>query len=83
MITDARVRYVAATNVAASQGLTIQNRCTALDVKLINQRLQVLAGLLLWTNTSQQLANGLTTTTARSKFIEVLRRGAHARAFLW
>ena len=45
---------------------------------MINEKMTEILGTWKWTNTMQQLADGLTKLQARQNFAEILRRRWHA-----
>jgi hypothetical protein len=61
-----------------TSGLGIKERRTAIEVRLINQRMTAAGAYWQWTNTLQQLADGLTKLQARGMLAEAMRRGNHA-----
>ena len=52
-----------------------------MEVKITTQRAKALGGKFRWTNTLQQLADGLTKVSARQQFAETILRGVHAIKF--
>ena len=75
-----------AENMWTSQGLTVSNRRTAIDVKLIHQRITALGEKWMWTNSAKQVADGLTKTQARQRSFSrfssgACTRGSSAKAF--
>ena len=75
LITDAKSLYDAARSV--SSGLRLSEKRTAIEVTIVRERLEALHGHWRWVNSAQQLADGLTKTTARDTFAEQLRRNVH------
>ena len=82
IMTDAKFLYDAAANRSTTQGFSMFHRRTAVDVKMINPKLDDIFGKWMWTNTLQQVADGLTKTAVREKIVEVLNRlwGAASRS---
>ena len=67
--------------IGTDQPEFVKNKRCAIDIKIINQRLAMMDGRLAWTNTLQQVADGLTRPGARQRMGEVLRHGTHAIRF--
>ena len=63
LITDAKALYDAAKS--RSSGMGINEKRTAIEVLMVNERLAAMCGEWRWTNTHQQLANGLTKAAVR------------------
>ena len=51
---------------------------TAIEVMILNERMKALKAVWKWTNTLQQLADGLTKIDTRQGLADILRRGCHA-----
>ena len=78
-ITDARALYDAARPATARLG--IAEKRTAIEVNIINQRMHAAKACWGWTNTNQQLADGLTNVSQRQMLADVLSRGSHSLQF--
>jgi hypothetical protein len=76
LVTDAKALYDASRSESAGLGLT--EKRTAIEVMILNERLKALLGVWKWTNTFQQLADGLTKIDGRQGLAESLRRGCHS-----
>ena len=61
-ITDARAPYDACNSKAP--GMKLQEKRTAIELKMANERMQALGGVLWWCNSHLQLADGTTKTSA-------------------
>ena len=81
VVTDAKALFDAARNMSVSQGLSAANKRTAIDVKIVCERMLRFDGQWYWTNTLQQVSDGLTKVQARERLVEILRRGYHALKF--
>ena len=75
MITDARALYDASTSM--SPGAKLAERRTAIEIQICVERMQAAGGALRWCNSHQQLADGMTKASARSKLAHELQRGVH------
>ena len=73
--------FDAARNMSVTQGLSAANKRTAIDVKIVCERMSRFDGQWYWTNTLQQISDGLTKVQARQRLVEILRRGYHALKF--
>eukprot|EP00435_Cladocopium_sp_Y103_P013878 s2359_g3.t1 len=74
-ITDARALYDASKSKAP--GMKLQEKRTAIELKMSNERMEALGGDLRWCNSHQQLADGTTKTSARQQFAATLQRRMH------
>ena len=81
VVADAKALFGAARNMSATQGLSAANKRTAIDVKIVCERMSRFNGQWYWTNTLQQVSDGLTKVQARQRLVEILRRGHHALKF--
>ena len=81
VVTDAKALFDAARNMSATQGLSAANKSTAIDVKIVCERMLRFNGQWYCTNTLQQVSDGLTKVQARQRLVEILRRGYHALKF--
>ena len=81
VVTDAKALFDAARNMSVTQGLSAANKRTAIDVKIVSERMSRFDGQWYWTNTLQQVSDGLTKVQARQRLVEILRRGYHALKF--
>ena len=81
VVTDVKALFEAARNMSATQGLSAANKRTAIDVKIVCERMSRFNGQWYWTNTLQQVSDGLTKVQARQRLVEILRRGYHALKF--
>ena len=79
VITDAKALFDAAKKSSAGRGL-LEKR-TAIDVKIICEKMQCFGGYWTWTNSDQQLGDGLTKPQARVKLAQILARGYHCLKF--
>ena len=78
VVTDAKALFDAARNMSVTQGLSAANKRTAIDVKIVCERMSRFDGQWYWTDTLQQVIYGLTTVQARQRLVQILRRGYHA-----
>ena len=78
-ITDCKALYDAARSSSCGRG--IAEKRTAIEVMMMNERMQVISVVWKWTNTTQQLADGLTKLVVRQTFAEMMRRRWHALKF--
>ena len=69
VVTEAKALFDAARNMSVTQCLSAASKRTAID------------GQWYWTNTLQQVSDGLTKVQARQRLVEILRRGYHALKF--
>ena len=67
--------------MSVTRGLSAANKRTAIDVKIVCERMSRFDGQWYWTNTLQQVSDGLTKVQARQRLVENLRRGYHALKF--
>ncbi|CAK0838168.1 unnamed protein product, partial [Prorocentrum cordatum] len=74
-ITDCKALYDVANSQAAAKGLT--ERRTGIEILQVNEKMREFGGVWRWTNTPQQMADGLT-KQVRQQFVEKLRRMTHA-----
>lgn len=68
--------FDAAKSVSSGRGLS--ERRTSIDIQMFNEKMKELHGVWRWTDTYQQLADGLTKLQVRQNFAEKLSRGARA-----
>ena len=73
VITDAKSLYDAANSMSA--GLKLAERRSAIELAGTNERLRAMRGHWKWCNSDQQLADGLTKTSARAASLESFARG--------
>ena len=59
-------------------GRGISEKCTIIEILMINEKKSALTEIWRWTDTHQQLADGLTQLGVRQQFVEKLRRGVQA-----
>ena len=78
-ITDCKALYDAARSSSCGRG--IAEKRTAIEVMMMNERMQFISVVWKWTNTTQQLADGLTKLAVRQTFAEMMRRRWHALKF--
>ena len=76
VITDSKGLFDASRS--ASSGLGISEKRTAIEVKIINERMDASCGYWAWTSAAQQVADGLTKVSSRQAPADLLRRGTHA-----
>ena len=81
VVTGAKALFDAARNMSATQGLSAANKRTVIDVKIVCERMSRFNGQWYWTNTMQQVSDGLTKVQARQRLVEILRQGFHAMTF--
>ena len=81
VVTDAKALFYAARNMSATQGLSAANKRTAIDVTIVCERMSRFNGQWYWTNTLQQVSDGLTKVQARQRLVDNFRRGYHALKF--
>ena len=79
MITDAEALYDASRSESA--GLGLEEKRTAIELAILNERMSEMKAVWRWTNTTQQVADGLTKISGRTDMAYVLRRGYHALKF--
>eukprot|EP00435_Cladocopium_sp_Y103_P051972 s856_g16.t1 len=58
--------------------MKLQEKRTAIELKMSNERMEALGGDLRWCNSHQQLADGTTKTSARQQFAATLQRRMHS-----
>ena len=75
-ITDARALYDA--SVSKAPEMKLAEKRTAIEIKMSCERMAALAGMLRWCNSHQQLADGMTKTSARLKLAVELKRRMHS-----
>ena len=66
VVTDAKALFDAARNMSVTQGLSAANKRTAIDVKIVCERMSRFDGQWYWTNTLQQISDGLTSDASGS-----------------
>ena len=76
VMTDAKALYDASLSTTAGLGIT--EKRTAIEVSIINQRMKAASAYWTWTNTMQQLADGLTKVSQRQALADIMARGVHA-----
>jgi len=74
-ITDARALYDA--SVSKAPGMKLTEKRTAIEIKMSCERMAAASGMLRWCNSHQQLADGMTKTSARQKLTMELKRKMH------
>ena len=79
VVTDCKALFDAAHS--ASSGLGIAERRTAIEVRMMVERLEFLSGSWRWVDSDQQLSDGMTKITARQKFVVAFRKGVHRLSF--
>ena len=62
-------------------GLGIQDKRTAIEVMIINERMAAIHAGWRWTSADQQLSDGLTKVQTRQDLADQLRRGYHMLVF--
>ena len=67
VVTDAKALFDAARNMSVTQGLSAANKRTAIDVKIVCERMSRFDVQWYWTNTLQQISDGLTKVQETSK----------------
>ena len=60
-----------------SPGAKLAERRTAIEIQICVERMQAAGGALRWCNSHQQLADGMTKASARTKLAHELQRGVH------
>ena len=75
-VTDCKALFDAARSFTSGRG--ISEKRTSIEIQMINEKMLELDGVWRWTDTLQQLADGLTKLSVRQQFVEKLRRGVHA-----
>ena len=76
LITDCKALYDAARSMSAGRGL--QEKRTAIEVLMINEKMREINADWAWTDTHQQMADGLTKVGVRQQFADKPKRGVHA-----
>ena len=79
LITDAKSLFDTAKSV--SSGLRLAEKRTAIEVAIVRERMEAMAGYCKWVNSAQQLADGLTKPAARDNFVTQLKRQVHQLKF--
>ena len=79
VVTDSRGLYDASQSQTA--GLGIQDKRTAIEVMIINERMAAIHAGWRWTSADQQLSDGLTKVQTRQVLADQLRRGYHMLVF--
>ena len=79
VVTDSRGLYDASHSQTA--GLGVQDKRTAIEVMIINERMSVMNAGWRWTSADQQLSDGLTKVQTRQVLADMLRRGYHMLIF--
>ena len=75
-VTDCKDLYDASRSKSA--GLGLKERRTAIELKIVNEQLTRLNGIWMWTDSKQQIADGLTKVAMRQSLAYVFRMGTHA-----
>ena len=75
VVTDARALYDASNSKAP--GMKLQEKRTAIEIKMACERMAAAGGVLKWCNSHQQLADGVTKASARQKLAWELKRKVH------
>ena len=75
IITDARALFDASTSL--SPGAKLAERRTAIEIQISVERMQAAGGVLRWCSSHQQLADGITKASVRTKLAYKLQRGVH------
>ena len=73
VVTDAKALFDAARNMSVTQGLSAANKRTSINVKIVCERMSRFDVQRYWTNTLQQVSDGLTKVQARQRLVEILR----------
>ena len=76
IITDAKALFDSTLSV--TPGLKLSERRTAIEICILKEWLNAVMGNFRWVNSTQQLADGLTKTSARDSLAYTLSRGVHA-----
>ena len=76
IITDCKALYDATHSV--SSGLGISEKRTAIEVRMMVDRVAFIGASWRWVNSDQQLADGMTKASMRLKLAEYLRKGYHS-----
>ena len=79
VVTDARALYDASRS--ASAGLGLQEKRTAIELSILNERMEAIGAVWKWVDNTKQLADGLTKLQSRQVLADILRCGAHALKF--
>ena len=79
IITDAKALFDSTLSV--TPGMKLSERRTAVEICILKERLHAVMGNFPWVNSTQQLANGFTKTSAREALAYTLSRGVHALRF--
>ena len=79
VVTGPRGLYDASQSQTA--GLGIQDKRTAIEVMIINERMAAIHAGWHWTSADQQLGDGLTKVQTRQVLADQLRRGYHMLVF--
>jgi hypothetical protein len=75
VITDAKALYDASRS--ASAGLGSSEKWTAVELSMLNERMEAICGVWCWVDNAKQLADGLTKTSSRQELADILREGFH------
>ena len=78
-MTDARALYDASRSHSA--GLGLSEKRTAIELSILNERMEAIAAVWKWVDNTKQLADGLTKLQSRQVLADILRCGAHALKF--
>ncbi len=76
VITDSKGLHDASRSPTAGLGIT--EKRTSIEVTTVNERMKAASSQWKWTDSQQQIADGLTKVAARQHFAEVLRKSRHA-----
>ena len=79
IITDAKALFDSTLSV--TPGMKLSERRTAIEICILKERLHAVMGNFRWVNSTQQLADGFTKTSARESLAYTLSRGVHALRF--
>ena len=79
VITDAKALYDASRS--ASAGLGLSEKRTAIELSILNERMEAICGVWKWVDNTKMFADGLTKLASRQDLADVLRKGFHALKF--
>ena len=78
-ITDCKALFDAARSASSAGGS--QEKRTGIEIQQVAETMKEIGGIWRWTDTHQQMADGLTKVAVRQQFADKLRRGVHALKF--
>ena len=79
VITDAKALYDASRS--ASAGLGLSEKRTAIELNILNERMEAICGVWKWVDNTKMIADGLTKLQSRQELADILRKGYHALKF--